>query len=188
MGPLGSGPRYGTDRLGQYKTYGIVQSIRAQRGRARSALYKRVVFSSYDINFPGTEILILKIKFFKIGRHCNLKSIRLLQLFQHSQTYCTNMASRDAIVTQFRFISKQNTLQLNQINVMALWMRKGTFVLCEGIHKCGYECSYSLRRLLKSRSSIQYSRAFFITPRNPPIHEECQNRAQAAGFIRIIRV
>ena len=46
MGPLGSGPRCGTDRLGQYKTYGIVQSIRAQRGRARSALYKRVVGNS----------------------------------------------------------------------------------------------------------------------------------------------
>ena len=55
MGPLGSGPRYGTDRLGQYKTYEISQSIRAQRGRARSALYWRVRY--YLQSLPNIEIV-----------------------------------------------------------------------------------------------------------------------------------
>ena len=39
MGPLRSGPRGRTDGVGQYKTPGMRDSIRAQRGRARSALF-----------------------------------------------------------------------------------------------------------------------------------------------------
>ena len=42
MGPLRSGPKGGTDGVGQYKTLGTRDSIRAQRGRARSALFNRV--------------------------------------------------------------------------------------------------------------------------------------------------
>ena len=42
MRPLRSGPKGGTDGVGQYKTPGIGDSIRAQRGRARSALFYRV--------------------------------------------------------------------------------------------------------------------------------------------------
>ena len=44
MGPLRSGLKGATDRVGQYKTPSMRDSIRAQRGRARSALYKRVSF------------------------------------------------------------------------------------------------------------------------------------------------
>ena len=43
MGPLRSGPRGITDGVSQYKTPGMRDSIRAQRGRARSALFYRVV-------------------------------------------------------------------------------------------------------------------------------------------------
>ena len=42
MGPLRSGPRGGTGPWGQYKTPDMLGSIRAQRGRARSALFYRV--------------------------------------------------------------------------------------------------------------------------------------------------
>ena len=41
-GPLRSGPRSGTGLWGQYKTPGMLGFIRAQRGRARSALFSRV--------------------------------------------------------------------------------------------------------------------------------------------------
>ena len=44
MGPLRSGPRGGTGPWGQYKTPDMGGSIRAQRGRARSALFHRVLF------------------------------------------------------------------------------------------------------------------------------------------------
>ena len=43
MGPLRSGPRGRTDGVGQYKTCGMRYSIRAQRERARSALFYRVI-------------------------------------------------------------------------------------------------------------------------------------------------
>ena len=43
MGPLRSGPRGITDGVSQYKTPGMQDSIRAQRGRARSALFFRVI-------------------------------------------------------------------------------------------------------------------------------------------------
>ena len=43
QGYLGSGPRCGSGSLGQYKTPGMRQSVCAQRGRARSALFNRVV-------------------------------------------------------------------------------------------------------------------------------------------------
>ena len=43
MGPLRSGPKGRTDGVGQYKTPGMRDSIRAQRGRARSALFHRVI-------------------------------------------------------------------------------------------------------------------------------------------------
>ena len=45
-GPLRSGPRGRTDGVGQYKTPGMRDSIRAQRGRAGragSALFYRVI-------------------------------------------------------------------------------------------------------------------------------------------------
>ena len=40
--PLRSGPGGRTDGVGEYKTPGMRDSIRAQRGRARSALFYRV--------------------------------------------------------------------------------------------------------------------------------------------------
>ena len=70
MGPLRSGPRGGTGPWGQYKTPDMLGSIRAQRGRARSALFHRVnsifqclnlfqsirrkfVFAKYAVGFPA---------------------------------------------------------------------------------------------------------------------------------------
>ena len=41
-GPSRPGPMCGTTRGGQYKKCGMVEVIRAQRGRARSALFRRV--------------------------------------------------------------------------------------------------------------------------------------------------
>ena len=41
--PLRSGPRGRTDGVGAYKTPGMRESVRAQRGRARSALFYRVM-------------------------------------------------------------------------------------------------------------------------------------------------
>ena len=43
QGYLGAGPRVGTDGVGEYKTLGMQEPIRAQRGRARSALFYRVI-------------------------------------------------------------------------------------------------------------------------------------------------
>ena len=43
MGPSRSGPRGGTGPWGQYKTPDMLGSIRAQRGRARSALFSPVM-------------------------------------------------------------------------------------------------------------------------------------------------
>ena len=42
QGYLGAGPRVGTDGVNEYKTPGMRESIRAQRGRARTALFYRV--------------------------------------------------------------------------------------------------------------------------------------------------
>ena len=42
MEPLRSGPRDRTDGMCQYKTPGVRDTTRAQRGRARSALFYRV--------------------------------------------------------------------------------------------------------------------------------------------------
>ena len=53
MGPLRSGPRGRTDGVGQYKTSGMRDSIRAQRGRARSTLSYRV------LNISAAKILLL---------------------------------------------------------------------------------------------------------------------------------
>ena len=47
MGPLRSGPKGGTDGVGQYKTPGMPGFARAQRGRARSALFYRVRVIQY---------------------------------------------------------------------------------------------------------------------------------------------
>ena len=46
MGPLRSGPRGRTDGVGEYKTPGMRDSICTQRGRARSALFYRVILNS----------------------------------------------------------------------------------------------------------------------------------------------
>ena len=48
-GPLRAGLRVGTDGLGQYKTPGMPGFLRAQRGRARSALLWRVDFKERGI-------------------------------------------------------------------------------------------------------------------------------------------
>ena len=56
MAGLGAGPRCGTDALGQYKTHGIGQSIRAQRGRARSALSLRVKTKNNNHNLCSVFI------------------------------------------------------------------------------------------------------------------------------------
>ena len=53
MGPLRSGPKGGTDGVGQYNTPGMRDSIRAQRGRARSALFYRVEIISKTQPIPG---------------------------------------------------------------------------------------------------------------------------------------
>ena len=58
--PSRSGPRYGTDRVGQYKTHGIGDSIRAQRGRARSALFSRVGIIYRKIN-PHVHMCWLQV-------------------------------------------------------------------------------------------------------------------------------
>ena len=51
---LRSGPRGRTDDVGQYKTPGMQDSIRAQRGRARSALFFRVeIISAPDLLTVG---------------------------------------------------------------------------------------------------------------------------------------
>ena len=44
--PLRSGPGGRTDGVGEYKTPGMRDSIRAQCGRARSALFCRVILKS----------------------------------------------------------------------------------------------------------------------------------------------
>ena len=49
MAPLRSGPGGRTDGVGEYKTPGMRDSIRAQGGRARSALFYRV--KTNEINF-----------------------------------------------------------------------------------------------------------------------------------------
>ena len=65
MGPLRSGPRGGTGPWGLYKTPDMGGSIRAQRGRARSALFHRVkikrndcVFLIHDLQFLPTSCRI----------------------------------------------------------------------------------------------------------------------------------
>ena len=59
MGPLRSGPRGGTGPWGQYKTPDMGGSIRAQRGRARSALFSRVdlIFELRIEIFPREKFL-----------------------------------------------------------------------------------------------------------------------------------
>ena len=63
MGPLRSGPRGRTDWMGQYKTPGMRDSIRAQRGRARSALFYRVQF----IDQPSPIEISLEKCVLKVG-------------------------------------------------------------------------------------------------------------------------
>ena len=48
------GLRGETGPLGQYKTPGMLGFIRAQRGRARSALFSRVIFKAKRSNFQGS--------------------------------------------------------------------------------------------------------------------------------------
>ena len=57
-GPLRAGLRVGTDGLGQYKTPGMPGFLRAQRGRARSALLWRVkiivmFIGHFPLNYLG---------------------------------------------------------------------------------------------------------------------------------------
>ena len=43
MGPLRSGPMSGIGELGKYKTPNMPEYVRAQRRRAQSALFNRVI-------------------------------------------------------------------------------------------------------------------------------------------------
>ena len=76
MGPSRSGPRGGTGPWGQYKTPDMLGSIRAQRGRARSALFHRVfcyfLYTSVKIKIlceiwmSWQMLLVIAWNFFKI--------------------------------------------------------------------------------------------------------------------------
>ena len=82
MGPLGSGPRCGTDGLDQYKTPAGWGSIRAQRGRARSAVFLRVIKIVHHIYWS-------KQKFWSLEHRPNLqfsvrkpKKIKILKILE----------------------------------------------------------------------------------------------------------
>ena len=75
MGPVGPGPRCGTEGLGQHKTHGITQHIRAKRGQART-LTKCPLLAWFCKN--QNFYLVLKTDFLNCFSKCShLKTIRL---------------------------------------------------------------------------------------------------------------
>ena len=86
MGPPMLGPKGRTDGVGQYKTPGMRDSIRAQRGRARSALFYRVVNNRKE---PWNMMLLQMLKTIQYGsglQVCDIYEKIVDTITKH--TYC----------------------------------------------------------------------------------------------------
>ena len=76
MAGLGSGPRCGSGSMRQYKTPDMLESIRVQRGRARSTLYWRVFLKTLlGIKWYNTTDQNLRRVSWKLGSRLLFVSI-----------------------------------------------------------------------------------------------------------------